>query len=198
MDPESTPGDAPRASPAEYWKPALDYLDKEMTATGVLAGFCVAVVAFVLKELNATGGALGSLPQVARWPIATGILAMLLASGCFFGQRTNLASLYGVISFSLVPGDKNYGKTAIILKANNDWRAWHPYAWGRYLLGLALTEFAMAGLYFLPGFSANAFLAVLLLPMIGAIVIGARKARQRSRKKHGQLRHADYFDPVDK
>jgi hypothetical protein len=81
----------------------LDYLDKEMNIMGILSAFCVAAVAFALKEVLGaqSSTSLANVWTNGAWQILIGSVLILGAAVGFYVERSTLAWYYGQISLTL-------------------------------------------------------------------------------------------------
>src|SRR5216684_2950180 len=87
----------------ESTKLYLDYLDKEMNHMGILSAFCVATVAFSLKELLEAQkpAELWQIRDSAKAYILVGSFLIIAAAAWFYKQRSTLAWFYGQICLAL-------------------------------------------------------------------------------------------------
>lgn len=125
----------------------LDFLDKEMTLTGILSAFSVAVVSLFL---NAVGSAdldkktlFAYLLSEQPWYILLGSGLILGAAGFFYGQRSSFAWRYGEIAGKRdVPNEQN--KIPGLMKTLNYERAWRLYHLAFRLLWFGFLAYAFA------------------------------------------------------
>ena len=125
----------------ESTKLYLDYLDKEMNIMGILSAFCVATVAFSLKELLDAGkdSPLLDMWNNGHWYVLLGSTLLLGAAAWFYQQRSNLAWNYGQISLTLAAPSVTGTELYDWLRDADAWDTWIPYRWGFFFLwpGLA-------------------------------------------------------------
>lgn len=130
----------------------LDYLDKEMNIMGILSAFCVATVAFSLKELlEANGNSAPTLQTIwinGAWYILIGSALILGAAACFYVQRSNLAWNYGQISLTLAAPTVTGLALYDWLRDADGWDTWIPYRCGFFFLWPGLAGYGVAALGF--------------------------------------------------
>jgi hypothetical protein len=142
----------------ESTKLYLEYLDKEMNIMGILSAFCVATVAFSLKELleASAPSPLKTIWDNGGWYILTGSALMLGAGAWFYGQRSNLAWNYGQISLKLAAPAITPRTELYAWLANADaWDTWIPYLCGFFFLWGGLAGYAVAAVGFKYSWIAN-------------------------------------------
>jgi hypothetical protein len=126
----------------------LEYLDKEMNIMGILTAFCVATVAFSLKELLEANGNPPPPLQIiwchGAWYILIGSPLILGAAACFYKQRSNLAWYYGQISLTLAARTVTGTELHDCLRATDAWDTWVPYRSGFFLLWAGLAGYGAA------------------------------------------------------
>ena len=128
-------------------KTSLDYLDKEMTAMGWLAGIPVGIAAFAVKAfllpralsdgtiVSPTAGSFESAPAAL---ILLGCILLLGASGGFLAQRVKTTTRYGHVCSTLLRGSLN--KRLLIETIDWDDGFWRPYVWALRALSLGFIE----------------------------------------------------------
>ncbi len=128
----------------------LGYLDKEMTIMGILASFCVAVVALTLDKIL---GAKSSEDTIMTniWKngecfVLIASAMMLLAAYCFYRQRARLSWHYGQISLCLagVLKDMNEMDVQNWLKRADSWKTWCYYYTAFSFMRVAFLYYAAA------------------------------------------------------
>ena len=136
----------------ESTKLYLAYLDKEMNIMGILSAFCVATVAFSLKELlEANGNPPPPLQTIwvnGAWYVLIGSALILGAAGWFYVQRSNLAWNYGQISLTLAAPTVTGLKLYDWLRDADAWDTWIPYRCAFFFLWAGLAGYGVAALGF--------------------------------------------------
>jgi|GEM_PF-2790391 len=123
----------------------LDYLDKEMTITGVLSTFCVAVPAVILERVaSAEKNYLAELWASGSWYFMFASILMLIASGVFFKQRSVLAWYFGQVSLKMALPLHDTKQVNEWMKEADSWRAWIPYNIGFWLTFTAAAQYVIA------------------------------------------------------
>jgi hypothetical protein len=123
----------------------LDYLEKEMTITGILSTFCVAVVGLALqKVVSANPEETPYLNDIWKQGWLSLILAslwMLLAALFFYRQRSRLGWVYGQISLSVSVTPQ---RTNEWLNEADSWPTWLHYHTGFAFMMLAFCYYGLA------------------------------------------------------
>ena len=195
-------------------KIALEYLDKEMTTLGWLAGIPVALVAFLVKDVvlpvkdvvlpdKTHALDLPTLSQVSVALFLVGCLVLLGASAFFLGQRIKTATRYGDITRCLLQSQMPIAIARLTDTIEEEGRNpdsdfWKQYFWGVRLLSLGVFELIAAmGMLFLnraPGgiwsvIRDYPWAAAILLPIIAYLCCRVGKFVWRGlRKEVLQLR----------
>jgi hypothetical protein len=154
----------------ESTKLYLEYLDKEMNIMGILSAFCVATVAFSLKELleAIAPSPLRTIWDNGGWYIMTGSALILGAGAWFYGQRSNLAWNYGQISLKLTAPTITRTELYDWLADADAWDTWIPYRCGFFFLWAGLAGYGVAAIGFKYSWIANStaigvYIAVVLV-----------------------------------
>ncbi len=124
----------------------LRYLDKEMNIMGILSVFCIATVAFPLKELLE---AQKSTPLADMWEntkdyVLVGSFLIMFSAACFYRQRSTLAWFYGQICLALSAPQITGINLQDWLADADSWATWVPYRWAFWFLWLGMAGYGAA------------------------------------------------------
>lgn len=133
----------------------LQYLDKEITITGILCSFCVVLVAVALDRVGAAQGRGTLFSQVHDQQLTCvllGCAAVLIAAGFFAKQRSDLAWLYGQISLSQELGTSAGWDTKGWYAEADSWTTWTPNRWAftSLTIGILLYSYAIVAATVMP------------------------------------------------
>jgi len=133
----------------------LDYLDKEMNIMGILSAFCVATVAFTLRELLEAepNRPLEQIWEYSGWFVSALILG---AAAWFYRQRSDLAWYYGQISLTRAASEVTKTELFDWLKDADSWTTWISYRCGFFLLWPGLVAYMAAAVSYNWGCFAHA------------------------------------------
>lgn len=110
-------------------KPYLEYLDKEMAITGLLATFSAIVIGLTVNSsLAADRGELKNVWPYGHWDLLMASCWMLIAALLFYRQRSLRAYYYGQIALCCVQGSSGeYDKIEHALADADAWITWFFY-----------------------------------------------------------------------
>jgi hypothetical protein len=136
----------------------LDYLDKEMNIMGILSAFCVATVAFTLRELLEAepNRPLEQIWEYSGWFVIIGSALILGAAAWFYRQRSDLAWYYGQISLTRAASEVTKTELFDWLKDADSWTTWISYRCGFFLLWPGLVAYMAAAVSYNWGCFAHA------------------------------------------
>lgn len=126
-------------------KPYLEYLDKEMTIMGILSGFCIAVLLFVVDKIAGAKepSLLSSLWACEPKTWLIGAVALLVAALLFYRQRSHLAWYYGQIALAQVRNANGANSVENWLRKADSWEAWLYYREGFISLLFGFLQFGV-------------------------------------------------------
>jgi hypothetical protein len=143
------------SSVADAAEPYLEYLEKEMTIQGVLSAFCVAAGAVIFEKVlgansKEASDLVLSIQCFSFYYVIAAVTALLGAALFFYLQRSDLAWLYGQISFAAVhkfnniPDPSDTSSFEEGLDIGNSWTLWNWYQYGMSFLVISGVECAFA------------------------------------------------------
>jgi hypothetical protein len=127
-------------------QPYRDYLDKEMTIMGVLAGFCVTAAGLMVKTFAEKDDVHTAVWYCWRHFLVLTCAMLVVAAAAFFYERTHLAWCNGRLALKQI--DPGWGGDTIEdqLHELDGWGTWIPYRIGFGALITAGIYVAMAAL----------------------------------------------------
>ena len=146
---------------AEATKPYLDYLDREITLSGVWAAFCVVAAATAFDRVlgvktETASDFVAAIQAVSYLYVLSAIAALLIAAFFFELQRRDLVWLHGRISYAVtckmsrirIPKDTFSLDEGISF--GNTYSLWNRYRFGLTFLAVAVVEVGLSLCFAIP------------------------------------------------
>jgi hypothetical protein len=130
----------------------VEYLDKEMTIMGILSGVSLVAPAGILSAvLGDHSDVKIALWNTGQFFIVAGSALCVVASLCFYKQRSTLAWFYGQICFAEALEDKTTRSETLRewLTDADSWATWWPYGAAFAVLIAGFAEYLLALIFLL-------------------------------------------------
>lgn len=154
----------------ERAKQYLEYIDKEMTFTGIITTFSIGCLLFMADKLFSKDVTLPNLKDYTSLYFLIPLLYLAISAGLLLIHRSRLAFHYGMISLELF-SPKFSGQTIVYwFDVVDDWKFWNKYLYALAFIVTAFTSLAVFVLIKL--FPNNSFFIFLNHYQTQIIIVG--------------------------